>query len=150
MIICDPRGFHLIKVLDKGRRFNAGYYIAEILESLSQWRSIEAAGNERKLLVHADNVRPHTAKLSTQYLNENRMKSAPHPPYSLGLAPLDFFLFGYVKRCLAGLSFEDTDKLLASVEDVLEGIEKVILQAVFFEWMDRLRKYIATNGEYAG
>jgi hypothetical protein len=42
---------------------NAGYYTAEILESLSQWHPIEVAGNERKLLVHADNARPHTAKL---------------------------------------------------------------------------------------
>jgi hypothetical protein len=61
----------LIKVLETGRKFNTGYYIAEILEPLSQWRSIEAVGNERKLLAHADNVRPHTAKLSTQYFNEN-------------------------------------------------------------------------------
>jgi hypothetical protein len=52
-IVWNPRGFHLIKVLEKGCKFNAGYYIAEILEPLSQWRSIEAAGNERKLLVHA-------------------------------------------------------------------------------------------------
>jgi hypothetical protein len=37
-IVWNPRGFHLIKVLEKGRKFNAGYYIAEILESLSQWR----------------------------------------------------------------------------------------------------------------
>jgi transposase len=86
-IVWNPRGFHLIKVLAKGRKFNAGHYIAEILELLSQWLSIEAAGNERKLLVHADNARPHTAKLSTQYFNENQMKSAPHPPYSPDLAP---------------------------------------------------------------
>jgi hypothetical protein len=89
-IVWNPRGFHLIKVLEKGRKFNTGYYLAEILESLSQWRSIEAAGNEEKLLVHADNAHPHTAKLSTQYCNENRMKSALHPPYSPDLAPLDF------------------------------------------------------------
>jgi hypothetical protein len=82
-IFWNPRGFHLIKVLEKGRKFNTGYYIAEILEPLSQLRSIEAAGNERKLLVHANNARPHTAKLSTQYFNENQMKSAPHPPYSV-------------------------------------------------------------------
>jgi hypothetical protein len=109
---------------------------------------MEAAGNERKLLMHADNVRPHTAKLSAQYFNENRMKSAPHPPYSPDLAPSDFSLFGHVKRCLASLSFEDADQLLAAVEGVPEGIEKVTLQAVFLEWMDRFRKYIATNGEY--
>jgi hypothetical protein len=84
----------LIKVLEKVGKFNAGYPVAEILEPVSQWRSIEAAGNERKLLLHADNARPHTAKLSTQYFNENRMKSEPHPPYSPDLAPSDFYLFG--------------------------------------------------------
>jgi hypothetical protein len=65
MIVWNPRGFYLMKVLEKGRKFNTGYYIAEILESWSQWRSTEAAGNKRKLLVHADNAPPHTAKLST-------------------------------------------------------------------------------------
>jgi hypothetical protein len=76
------------------------------------------------------------------------MKLAPNPPYSPDLAPSDFYLFGYVKRCLPYLSFEDADQLLAAVEGVLEGIEKVTLQIVFLEWMDRLRKCIATNGEY--
>jgi histone-lysine N-methyltransferase SETMAR len=138
----------LIKVLEKGCMFNAGYYVAEISKPLSQWRSIEAAGSERKLLVHADSARRHTAKLSTQYVNENRMKSAPPPPYSPHLAPSDFYLFGDAKRCLAGLSFEDADQRLAAVEGVLEGIEKVTLQGVFIEWMDRLRKCIAANGKY--
>jgi hypothetical protein len=76
------------------------------------------------------------------------MKSAPHSPYSPDLAPSDFYPFGYVKRCLAGLSFEDADQLLAAIEGVLDGIEKVTLQTVSLEWMERLRKCIATNGEY--
>jgi hypothetical protein len=147
-IVWNPHGFHLTKVLEKGRKFNAGDYIAEILTPLSQWRSIEAAGNERKLLAHADNARPHTAKLLTQYFNENRMKLAPYPPHSPDLMPSDFDLFEYAKRCLAGLSFEDAGQILAAGEAVLEGIEKVSLQAVFLEWMDRLRKCIVTNGEY--
>jgi hypothetical protein len=75
------------------------------------------------------------------------MKSTPHPPYSPDLAPSDFYLFGYDKRCLAGLLFEDVDQLLAAVEGVLEGIEKLTLQAVFLEWLDRLRKCIAINGD---
>jgi hypothetical protein len=45
-IVWNPRRFDLIKVLEKSRKFNAGYYIAEILEPLSQWRSIEAVGNQ--------------------------------------------------------------------------------------------------------
>jgi hypothetical protein len=139
----------------KQSQLQRSYYIAETLKPLSQWRSIEAAGNERKLLVHVDNARPHTAKLSAQYFNENRMKSAPYPPssilntqYSPDLVPSDFYLFMYVKKCFAGLSFEDADQLLAAVEGVPESIEKVTLQAVFLEWMDRLRKCITSNGEY--
>jgi hypothetical protein len=77
--------------------------------------------------VHADNAPPHTAKLSSQYFNENRMKSAPHPLYFPDVAPSNFYLFGYAKRCRAGLSFEHADQLLAAVEGVLEGIKKVTL-----------------------
>jgi hypothetical protein len=35
MIVWDPRGSHLIKVIEKDRKFNAGYYIIEILEPQS-------------------------------------------------------------------------------------------------------------------
>jgi hypothetical protein len=117
----------------KRLQVNANYYVAEILDQLSEWLSVEAAGNERKLLVHADNARPHTAKLPTQYYRENQIKSAPYPPYSPDLPPSDFSLFGNVKRCLAGISFEDADQLPAAVEGVLKGIKKVTLQAVFLE-----------------
>jgi hypothetical protein len=65
MIVWNPRGFHVIEVLEKARKFNAGCYIAEISEPWSPWRSIETAGNERKLLMHVDNRLPHAAKLST-------------------------------------------------------------------------------------
>jgi hypothetical protein len=58
------------------------------------------------------------------------------------------YLFAYVKICLADLSFEDANQLLAAIEGVLDGIGKVILQAAFLEWMDRLRKCIVTKGEY--
>jgi hypothetical protein len=76
------------------------------------------------------------------------MKAAPHPPYSPDLAPPDFYLFGHIKGCLAGLSFENADELLESVRAVLRGIEKVTMREVFLEWMERLRKRIATNGAY--
>jgi hypothetical protein len=74
------------------------------------------------------------------------MQSTPHPLYSPDLAPSDFYFFGCVKKYLAGLSFDDADQLLAAVEGVLAGIEKVILQTVFLEWMNRFRKCITTTG----
>jgi hypothetical protein len=76
------------------------------------------------------------------------MKPAPHPPYSPDLAPCDFYLFGYVKQRLAGFSFDSAEHPLEAVQEVLDGIEKVTLEAVFLEWTQRLRNCIASNGEY--
>jgi hypothetical protein len=49
---------------------------------------------------------------------------------------------------LAGDAFEDVHELFGAVERMLEGIEKVTLQAVFLDWIERLEKCIATDGEY--
>jgi hypothetical protein len=64
-IVWNPCRFHVVKVLEKGQKFNAIYYKAEMISPLYEWRSIETYGNKRKLIVDADNARPHTAKVST-------------------------------------------------------------------------------------
>jgi hypothetical protein len=143
----NPRGFHLIGVLAKGRKFNATNYIPKILSVPSKSRSTKAKGDRPTVIVHADNARPHTALLSPQFFEQNRMRNPPHPPHSPHLVPSDFDRFGYLKRCLAGFLFENADELLERVWGVLSDIEKVSLQVVFLEWMEQLRKYIATNGE---
>jgi hypothetical protein len=55
------------------------------------------SAHQSKLIVHADNARPHTAKMTSQFMEQNSMQRAPHSAYSLDLAPSDFYLFGYVK-----------------------------------------------------
>jgi hypothetical protein len=77
------------------------------------------------------------------------MKMAPHSLYSPDLASSDYYLFRSVKDCLASLFFESTDGFPETVQGILEGIEKGRFQAIFLECKDRLRKCIASNGEYA-
>jgi hypothetical protein len=147
-IVWNPLGFHLIDVLGRGRKFNAPYYVTEILSLLSESCSTEAKGERSPLMVYVDNARPDTRERWSQFFEQNRMKAAPDPSDSPDIAPSDFSLFGYIKGYLGGLSFENADELLESVRGVLRMIEKVTLHAVFLEWMERLRKCIVTNGEY--
>jgi hypothetical protein len=42
----------------------------------------EGQGDERKLIIHDDNAHPQTTHPSVQFLKQNQMKTAPHPPYS--------------------------------------------------------------------
>jgi hypothetical protein len=76
------------------------------------------------------------------------MQRAPHPAYSSDLAPSDFHFFGYVKQLLSGCQFADQGSLLQAVSDILLCIEKVTLESVFHNWMERLCQCSATGGEY--
>jgi hypothetical protein len=147
-IVWNLRGFHFISVLEKERKFNTMHYVTEIVSLLFEWRASDASESNRKLIVFADNARPHTARLSVEFFEDNQMKMAPHPPYSPDIAAPDFYLSGYIKRCLASRLFVDGEELFEAVRGIVDSIDKVALQVVFLERMGRLRKYIQTNGEY--
>jgi hypothetical protein len=119
-----------------------------MLSPLFECRACNTPESDRRLTVHADDVRPHVTRLSAEFFWDNWMKTAPHPPYSHDIVPLDFYLFGHVKGCLAGHAFMDSEEPFEAVRAALGSIEKVTLQALFLESMDRLRKCIQTNGEY--
>jgi hypothetical protein len=86
--------------------------------------------------------------MTSQFLEQNSMQREPHPAYSPDLAPSDFYPFGYVRQLLSGCQFADQDFLLQAVSDILVGIEKVTLESVFHNWMERLCQRSASGGEY--
>jgi hypothetical protein len=147
-IVWNPNSFDLINVLPKGFKFNASYYVTQILGPISDWRITQVRRTNRKLWVHADNARPHTATVTLQSMQQNAMKRVPHPAYSHDMATSDFYLFGYIKQLLLGCEFTDRDSLLQGVRDILVGIEKATLEGVFCNWMERLHQSSAMDGDY--
>jgi hypothetical protein len=146
-IVWNPHSFHSINVLEKGRGFKAMHYVTEILSPLSQRRASHAMESDHKVIVHADNTRPHTRRPPVEFFKDNRMKTVPYHPYSPGITPFDFYLFNRVKEYLADCSFIGAEGLFEAVRGVIDSIETVTLQAVFLGWMDRLRMYIQTNSD---
>jgi hypothetical protein len=53
-----------------------------------------------------------------------------------------------MKHCLRGPSFEAANELFSIGEVISMDIEKSTLDAVSLEWMERLPRPSATNGEY--
>jgi hypothetical protein len=110
-IVWNIKDFHVINVLGKGWKFNITHYITEMLSPLAEWRRNQVGASDRKVIIHADNAPPHTARISLTFLNENDMTKAPHPFSLLDLVPSDFFLFGHVKQFLRGVESPDRDSL---------------------------------------
>jgi hypothetical protein len=79
-VMWNPIGFHVLKAVPKGRKFNVQYYTNNILVAISDWRRQTGETRPNKLWVHSDNAQPQTAKMSRDYIGLNRMKRTPHPP----------------------------------------------------------------------
>jgi hypothetical protein len=71
-----------------------------------------------------------------------------HPPYSLDLAPRDFFLFGAMKGNLWRQRFDSLDGLFDAGESLLGGFCADVLQTVFQERIRHLRLCSESGGEY--
>jgi hypothetical protein len=74
-----------------------------------------------------------------QYLDENGLRSAPHPPCSPDLVPSSFLFFGHVKRMLEGTQFQTAKALLEAMVRILSDVPFEILMATFRQWMERLQ-----------
>jgi hypothetical protein len=141
--------FHVTEMLPKGAKFNADYFCNCILPSLvpddgcGSWN-----GNGRKMVIRTDTVRPYMALRTLAFMAENSMKPDHHPPYSLVLAPCDFYLFDYVKGRLTDRQFESHEDLFEAIGDILRAIPREKLIEVFLEWERRLQQSHDVNGEY--
>jgi hypothetical protein len=135
----NPHGFHLVSLLLKGQKCTSQSCIDHILPEICALRD---ARDRLKLLVHAENARPHIAKRVKQYLEDNNLKSAPHPPDSLDSAPRAFFLFGHVKRLLQGTEFQTAKEFVDVAVRILADIPLETLMDTFHGGLQRLQACI--------
>jgi hypothetical protein len=123
-IVGNPSDFYFINVLFNGCKFSASNHVTDIPDPLADWRTVQGWESNWRLMVHADNARPHVATMTQQFLEQNAMKRALHPSYSLDLAPPAFDLFGNVKQLLAGREFPDGEALLRAINAILGVLKK--------------------------
>jgi histone-lysine N-methyltransferase SETMAR len=133
-IAWNPMGFHLLDALPRGNTLNAKYYRVDIVTELLPLRP---QVDWRRLIIHADNTKPQTARKCRAFCEEDRLRLAAHPPYSSDLAPSGFFLFGHIKHCLQGIAFPSREQSLAAIHEILEAIPQPTLEDVFWHWMER-------------
>ena len=95
-VFWNPDGFLIIDLLPDDLRFTSEYFINNILEKIYEATTPLREKEHRKITLHFDNARPHTAMKVVEYMNLHNMKRDPNPAYSPDVAASDFYLFGYI------------------------------------------------------
>ena len=71
------------------------------------------------------------------------IKTVPHPPYSLDLAPCDFCLFPKLRGC----RYETIEEMKEAVVKVIDTLTQEDFHWVFEKFLERY-KCIAAGGDY--
>jgi histone-lysine N-methyltransferase SETMAR len=142
-------GQYVGNFLPEHQNMNSPYFCEEVITPLAEMCYPNGIGRARyKVTVHFDNAPIHNTAEVSEYLQAYRLTRMQQPPYSPDLAPCDFFLFGDLKRRLAGNSFETLEDLSSAVDEILTGISAETFTSVFEDWIRRLHECVQREGEY--
>ena len=71
------------------------------------------------------------------------IKTVPQAPYSLDLAPCDFWLFPELRDCC----YETIEEMKAAVANVIDTLPQEDFHGAFHKLLERYNKRIATGGD---
>ena len=149
MLICffDSQGILHIEFVPQGQTVNRFYY-REILERLRKRVVRVRPSIANNWMLHHNNAPCHMAISVIEFLTKKGIPVVPHTPYSPDLSPCDFFLFPKLKFYLKGRHFEKVENTEKAVIDQPKAIPVSDFQRCYDEWEQRLRRCVASQGNY--
>jgi len=89
-------------------------------------------------------MRRLTRRSSSAFIWQN----VRHPPYSLELAPVDFFPFPKLKTTLKGRRFQTIEEIQGNAAREVRTIRESAFQEAFQQWKKCWERCIASRGDY--
>lgn len=117
-----------------------------VYEALSKLRP--SILNRRKVILHMDNARPHTAVLTKSKIKQLRLDILNHPPYSPDISPSDYHLFRSMQNSLNGCKFKTSEEVYSHVTKFFESKSEDFYRSGIFDLKERWQRIIDTNGDY--
>jgi histone-lysine N-methyltransferase SETMAR len=137
----------VFQLLPDGESMNSDSFSSLVINPLKAYKA-EALRESDELMIHMDNAPCHKSRKTRTDLKNAKLVLLPHPPYSPDLAPSDFFLFGFLKRRLKGVSCSTSEEILQKAREIMDHISRDTRLRVFHEWIWRLETIRDNGGEY--
>jgi histone-lysine N-methyltransferase SETMAR len=102
---------------------------------------------KKKIIFHQDNAPAHKSVLAMGKLRNLQYDLLEHPPYSLDLAPSDFYLFPKLKIFLVGQRFSSNQEATAAVEGYFAHLTKNLYRDGIMALEHRWNKCISLKGD---
>ena len=143
----DSEGIVHTEFVPQGHTVNQFYY-REILKRLRKRVVRLRPSITDNWMLHHHNAPCHTATSVIECLAKKGIPVVPQPSYSPDLSPCDFILFPKLKFHLKGRHFGTVENIEKAVTDQLKAIPVSDYQRCYEEWKQRLRRCVASQGNY--
>ena len=104
--------------------------------------------SRKGVILHHDNAKPHTAKMTLSKIQELGWEILPHPPYSPDLAPSDYHLFRSLQNFLRGKFYDNVKHIENDLKDFLASKPVTFFWDGIDKLTSRWREVVERNGEY--
>ncbi|XP_046831404.1 histone-lysine N-methyltransferase SETMAR-like [Vespa crabro] len=95
------------------------------------------------VMFHQDKARPHTSLVSRQKLLQLEWDTMPHPPYSLDLAPSDYYLFRSLQNFLDGKTFASNEEVKNHLDQFFASKDQKFYEREIMLLSERWQKRVA-------
>jgi histone-lysine N-methyltransferase SETMAR len=133
-VFWDFQGVLLANFQKRGKNVNSASYCVVLLKLQDAIHRKLIGQLVRRVLLHHDNSRPHTARTTQNRIQELQWELLEHLSYSLDLAPSDFHLFGPNENHLGGKRFADDRKVETEVWKWVRQQSKGFYAAMVKRW----------------
>ena len=112
----DRRGPIYWELLEQGKTINSDVYCEQL-------KKVRRALRNRRIPVFFldDNGKPHRSRQTRQMIEELGWEPLEHAPYSLDMAPSDFYLFRSLEHWLRGKKFGTIEEMRQSLTEFFES-----------------------------
>ena len=123
-VFFSKSGINSITILNQKEKANATWYKDKCLNStFCEWKKSHQKCGYEKIILHHDNAPIHKSVITKEYLEEKKIKTLKHPPYSPDLSPCDFWLFPTIKQRMRGINNYTRDEIILRFKEELKQLE---------------------------
>lgn len=131
-----------------GTKIKGEYYQKFVIKKFME-RDKKRMFGDGEFLFHQDSAPSHVSKSTIDYFTRNNIPVIPKdkwPPKSPDLAPMDYFVWGWIKRRVRKSKFETTAGLKRAIIRAWKALPQKFIQNAFDKWSDRVQKVINAEG----
>ena len=145
----DMDGVVHFELLDMGQAITAEVYCQQLDRLRTKLATDRPALVNRKgVILHQDNARPHTAKLTRDKLKSFGWEVLPHPSFSPDIAPSDYHLFQSLQHFLSGKDFNTKEEIEIAIAGFFSQKPKKFYRDGIEEWPRRWERVVENDGQY--